>query len=290
MTDAEPGAPGKPARLGADFGTRVVSAIVMAAVVLGITWFGGWPFAILAIIGSGILLWEWGGMTGGPTTGTVLWVQCATVAGMIVSIMLPVLWIGLLPLWSVVWTAGAVLLVWLAREENREDALVGLVYISLPALALVWFRNDPSYGLVAVLFLFVVVWGTDILAYVCGRYFGGPKLWPAVSPKKTWSGAIGGTTAAVVGGVLVGAMVPDASLLRIAFVALILSIISQIGDLAESAIKRHYDIKDSSGLIPGHGGLLDRVDGLLFATFAAGLFVLVAGPAAVPGKTLLVSG
>ncbi len=280
--------PAKSPRLGADFGTRVVSAITMAAIAVSATWAGGWFFATLVIAGGAVLIWEWAGMTGGKQSGPVFWVQCTTIAAMIITVTLPAFWVGLLPLWSIVWTAGTVLLIWLVKEDGPEDAVTGLMYIALPAAGLVWLRNDPEFGLEAIFFLFIVVWGTDSLAYVSGRYFGGPKLWPAVSPKKTWSGAFGGTAAAIIGGVLLATSVPGTWWLRIAGLAFLLSVISQIGDLAESALKRHYGIKDSGSLIPGHGGLLDRVDGLLFAAFAATLFALTLGPGGAPARTLLI--
>ena len=143
-------------------------------------------------------------------------------------------------------------------------------------------------GFVAVAFLAVTVWATDIFAYVVGRMIGGPLLWPQVSPNKTWSGAVGG----VVGGVAAGTSVAYASgvdkLVAVGIVALVLSVLTQAGDLFESAVKRRFGAKDASGLIPGHGGLMDRLDGFLVAAFVALLIgMLRQGPDA-PAQGLLV--
>ena len=147
----------------------------------------------------------------------------------------------------------------------------GVVYASGLGIALVALRADPLVGMKAVFFVFAVVWGTDVAAYVAGRTFGGPKLWPAVSPNKTWSGAIGGVLAAIIFGVVAALVMGISVTLALAAVALALSIISQGGDLFESSVKRHFGVKDASHLIPGHGGLMDRVDALTFAAIAAAL-------------------
>ncbi len=291
MSDDQPNAahPAAP-RLGADFRTRVGSAIAMIIIAAAATWLGGWWFAALVMVGGSIIMWEWANMTGGQTSGFVFLTQCVTIIAMIASLMVPTFWVGLLPLWAIAWTAGTVLVMWLAKDNGPEDAVTGLMYAALPCAGLVWLRNETALGLEAVSFLFVVVWATDILAYVTGRFFGGPKLWPAVSPKKTWSGALGGTAGAVIGALCMAMAVPGTWWVRIALFGLLLSVISQFGDLAESALKRHYDIKDSSNLIPGHGGVLDRVDGLLFATFAAVVYVLVFGSVTAPATSLLIGG
>jgi phosphatidate cytidylyltransferase len=144
-------------------------------------------------------------------------------------------------------------------------------------------RSVPEFGLAIVIWTFAVVWLTDIAAYFSGRTFGGPKLMPRFSPKKTWSGAVGGATAGTLGGYAVWAMTPQASeAVGAAFVvasSLFASIVSQAGDLFESAIKRRFGTKDSSRLIPGHGGFLDRLDGYWAVLVLAGLgyFVIAAG-------------
>ena len=144
-------------------------------------------------------------------------------------------------------------------------AAVGIAYVGIPVLGLVWLRLQPAFGLAAVLFLFLAVWVTDIGAYAVGRTVGGPKLAPRISPGKTWSGLIGGVTLSGLTGAAFAAYVGEASSVRLGLVAVVLGVAAQIGDLFESALKRRSGLKDSSTIIPGHGGLLDRVDGLVAA-------------------------
>ena len=136
--------------------------------------------------------------------------------------------------------------------------------------------------------MFAVVWLSDIVAYFAGRAIGGPKLMPRISPKKTWSGAIGGTAGAVIGGVLVARYFAIAGLGSAAAVAIVLSLISQAGDLLESAVKRQFNTKDASHLIPGHGGLMDRLDGFVTAVLAAVLIGIAHGGVNAPARGLMV--
>jgi phosphatidate cytidylyltransferase len=148
-------------------------------------------------------------------------------------------------------------------------AAIGVTYAAAIGAALIILRDDPALGLKALFFVFAVVWGTDTAAYFVGRRLGGPKLWPAVSPKKTWSGAIGGAIVGVALSMLVAWIMGVPVTLSLAIVAAGLSIISQCGDLFESAVKRRFGVKDSGALIPGHGGIMDRIDALAFAVVAA---------------------
>ena len=155
-------------------------------------------------------------------------------------------------------------------------------------IAPVLLRRDARLGLAAILFLFVIVWLTDITAYFVGRAVGGPKLMPRVSPNKTWSGAVGGTAAGMAGAVIVAAQFGIAGLGAAAAVAFVLSVISQLGDLAESAIKRQFNAKDASQLIPGHGGLMDRLDGFVAAAAAGALIGIAHGGLDAPARGLMV--
>jgi phosphatidate cytidylyltransferase len=166
--------------------------------------------------------------------------------------------------------------------------LAGLCYAGVLLLAPVILRRDPALGLVAMLFLFAIVWATDIAAYFTGRALGGPKLWAAVSPNKTWSGAIGGTLGGVLAGLAVCAVAGLDLAPMLVLVALVLSIASQAGDLLESAIKRHFGAKDASHLIPGHGGLMDRLDGFLTAVLAAVMVGVLRGGIDAAAQGLLV--
>ena len=134
-----------------------------------------------------------------------------------------------------------------------------------------------SLDSIAVIFVFLVVWATDTAAYFSGRLIGGPKLAPRFSPKKTWSGAIGGASAAVVVGLMVALVAGIEGKLWAAAIAFALSVVSQFGDLGESALKRRFDVKDSGALIPGHGGIMDRVDGLVAAMVVAVIIGLLRG-------------
>jgi phosphatidate cytidylyltransferase len=177
------------------------------------------------------------------------------------------------------WGAAAVIVAWewinlVARARNRWLWFVaGGVYAAVTFVApatLRGLRPDQAYGFSAIVFLFAIVWITDIMGYAAGRAIGGRKLWPAVSPNKTWSGAIGAVAGALVAGLAVAAW-DGMALAPIAILAMILSMVAQGGDLFESAIKRRFGAKDTSDLIPGHGGLMDRLDGFIAAALAAAL-------------------
>jgi phosphatidate cytidylyltransferase len=187
--------------------------------------------------------------------------------------------------------AGGSVVLWewnrLTRGEGFGWTVAGLLYAILPMAALVWLRSDPAFGLAAVLYLFAVTWTTDIASYAVGRLIGGAKLAPRISPNKTWSGFIGGVLAAGLVGYAFALVLGGTAPARLALISLLLALACQAGDLVESAVKRHFGIKDMSHLIPGHGGVLDRVDGLLFAALLAALVALLRGPAD-PAQALLV--
>jgi phosphatidate cytidylyltransferase len=163
--------------------------------------------------------------------------------------------------------AGIAVAVSILRDRPQWDAS-GIAYAALSGFSLAFLRDGDRSGLLAILFLFAVVWATDIFAYFVGRAVGGPKLAPAISPGKTRSGALGGAAGGVIAGMLVGLFAGTGDLVRLGLVALVLSIVAQAGDLLESWVKRRHGRKDSSQLIPGHGGVMDRVDGLVAAALA----------------------
>ena len=175
----------------------------------------------------------------------------------------------------------------LSRHRIELWKSVGIAYAGLPALALVVLRSDISLGMAAVFWLLIVVWASDIAAYFAGRIIGGPKLAPVISPNKTWAGALGAVVgSALAGGLAAYVLIGTATVP--AFLAIALSIAAQAGDLFKSALKRKYGVKDLGTLIPGHGGVIDRVDGLVAAAIAAAVIgVLRAGPTAA-GQGLLV--
>ena len=181
------------------------------------------------------------------------------------------------------WALAAILVVALlgnvaarARDEVGYWSVAGIVYIALPCFALVWLRQQP-FGFETVLWVFLVVWATDSAAYLAGSVFGGPKLAPAISPSKTWVGAVAGLAAgaaATIGWAQFLGWVPVAPFLAAGFA---LAFLTQCGDLAESFLKRTFGVKDASDLIPGHGGALDRLDGMIFATLGLAAYVAWAG-------------
>jgi phosphatidate cytidylyltransferase len=198
-------------------------------------------------------------------------------AAILAPLALLMAYVGGLP-FAIFWgvAAAAVLWEWVRLVEGQLWIAVGIVYAALMVIAPVVLRADAALGFIAVVFLFAVVWSTDILGYFAGRAFGGPKLMPAVSPKKTWSGAIAGAAGAVVvAGLLAGWLGFDP--VPIGGVALALSIFSQGGDLLESWIKRRFGAKDASHIIPGHGGVMDRLDGFWAAALIAASIGLARG-------------
>jgi len=176
----------------------------------------------------------------------------------------------------------------LAPAERRTWVAGGVPYAGALGVAPIVLRSDGEAGFLAMIFLFAIVWATDIVAYFVGRGIGGPKLMPQVSPKKTWSGALGGTVAAVFAALAMAKAAALTGWFAIAMLAIILSVVAQGGDLFESFLKRRFGAKDSSHLIPGHGGLMDRLDGFVTASVVAALIGLARGGFDAPGRGLLV--
>jgi phosphatidate cytidylyltransferase len=257
---------------------RIVSGVVLAVIVLALTWTGGMPFRLLAAAIGALVFYEWSTVSD-LRRDRPLWLA----AWGVVAVILAALVAGLSG-YPMLIAAIAPPLLLLAVGQVREHgilAAIGMGYAVLPAVALALLRGGDMSGLMAILYLFAVVWGTDIFAYFVGRAVGGPKLAPSISPGKTWSGAIGGALAAMVAGWAVAYVAGHPSPLLMGLLALPLSAVSQAGDLFESGFKRRFGAKDSSQLIPGHGGVMDRVDGLVAAAVALYLAGwLLAGPAA----------
>jgi phosphatidate cytidylyltransferase len=218
-------------------------------------------------------------------------------SAVLAPLALGITWLGgvtFVIFWTVV--ASIVLWEWSMLVRKRAHALPafagwmlgGLIYAGILLLAPISLRNDAMLGLTAILFLFAIVWATDIAAYFAGRAIGGPRLWPAVSPKKTWSGALGGTLGGIAAGLIVAKIAGLVIAPMLVLVTFGLSVASQAGDLLESAIKRHFGAKDASQLIPGHGGLMDRLDGFLTAVAAAVMVGLWRGGLEGPARGLLV--
>ncbi len=180
---------------------------------------------------------------------------------------------------AVFWAAAAaaVLWEWTKLVTGLIWTMAGIGYAGIMLLAPLLLRTDNTYGFLALVLLFAIVWTTDILGYFAGRAIGGPKLLPAISPKKTWSGAIAGTLGAMIVAVLVANYFGAFNTTAIAIIALLLSIMAQLGDLLESWVKRQFGAKDASHLIPGHGGVMDRLDGFWAAALVGCVIGLLHG-------------
>ncbi|MDB5511331.1 MAG: phosphatidate cytidylyltransferase [Enterovirga sp.] len=262
------------ARTCSELELRVGSAFVLAAAALTATWAGGALFTTLLLAAALAMAAEWLLMV--RAEPRLLLIGTASI-GLLALTAARNSDVG--PLVSTALAVGiALLLAGLARGmEVRLWAAAGFAYAAIVAIVPPIVRDDPALGLVAVLWMFAVVWGTDIAAYFAGRRFGGPKLWPSVSPKKTWSGFIAGVGAAVLAGCLVITLAArlgashSFDLATTAAASALGSLASQIGDLAESAMKRHFGVKDSGRLIPGHGGVMDRLDGFVALALLMGL-------------------
>lgn len=260
---------------------RAASAVVLAIVALGAVIASPWSFAVLVIVAGCIVAWEWGKLVRGTGTDLIALVGVLTVAAIAVLVTMGRIDAALISI------PIALVAVWALSLGSRNAAwsALGIAYAALPAFALVWLRSDATLGLTAMLYLLAVSWTTDTASYAAGRLIGGPKLAPAISPKKTWSGLIVGTIAPAIVGYTTALLLKDTSGLRLALVSIAIAAFCQLGDLSESAVKRKFGTKDMSHLIPGHGGLLDRIDGLLFASLAAALIAL-RDPSS-PGRGLL---
>ncbi|WP_233256226.1 phosphatidate cytidylyltransferase [Falsiroseomonas bella] len=256
-----------------DLRKRALSAMVLGPLALACIWLGAEAFTGMMALAVALLAWEWVHLCGRRVRMLPgMAVPIAVFAAGVLAVQDHVRWA------LVVLGLGFGVAWWFAHrmaETLTQPALrlaLGVLYIGLAGIALIELRHDGWAGRANVFFLFLVVWASDIGAYMAGRMLGGPKLWPAVSPNKTWSGAAGGLAAALLIGLGVAlAFDPGARVLPVLAVAALLGVASQSGDLLESAIKRHFHVKDSSHLIPGHGGLLDRLDGLLAAAPVAAL-------------------
>jgi phosphatidate cytidylyltransferase len=271
---------------------RVASAAVLVPIAVISAFAGGWLFIAVCAIAAGVVLWEWTALVAGHADPRILVPGLAglAIAGALIGVNLAAAAAGVIAIEAVLAALAAA-----AAPPRGDDTLspivwagTGVLYAGVALLAPTLLRSDPHWGFKALLFLFAVVWITDVFAFFGGRAVGGPLLSPAVSPNKTWSGAITGLAGGVAAGVAVAYASGIGKLGIIGVMALVLSVLSQVGDLFESAVKRHFGVKDAGQLIPGHGGLMDRVDGFLFAALAALLIGIVHTGTAAPASGLLV--
>lgn len=243
---------------------RAVSAVVLAVVAIGATWAGPVSFAVLVAVIGLLLSWEWSRIVRGNSVDVLFGLHAASV---LVAVVLAASGRASAAVLTVL--GGTALMLAMAPRERAGLSSFGVTYVGMPAIAFVWLRGGDGLGLLAILFVFAIVWTTDTFAYLCGRLIGGAKLWPAVSPGKTWSGTIGGLVFAAIAGAIFAVTLVKSGPVALALVGLVLSVVAQIGDLGESALKRAFAVKNSSELIPGHGGFMDRLDGAVTAACLA---------------------
>jgi phosphatidate cytidylyltransferase len=260
---------------------RVVAALVLAPLALAIAYAGGWLWAALVTLASIGLYLEWLAVTG---QAREMRVSVPGVAALAVSGLCLIA--GRIDAALIVLLVGFVV-VTLLSPARRNWTSAGFLYAGAAEIASVLVRFDTANGFSALIFVLLVVWVTDIGGYFAGRGIGGPKLWPRVSPKKTWAGAIGGFALSL--GVAAGfASLGLGKAGPLLLLGGFLSVISQLGDLFESAVKRRFGVKDSSQIIPGHGGLLDRLDGFVAAIVMAAILGFLRSGADGVGRGLMV--
>jgi phosphatidate cytidylyltransferase len=243
----------------------------MMPVACAALWFGKpWIEALIALLAA-VMGWEWARLVGRAGTRAEGWLIGAACG-------LPVLLAGIV---SMAWGLGAAIVLAVGQQALAGSGprrplwtIAGLLWIVLASIAFLWLRERPGTGFAIAVWVVAVVWSVDVAAYAAGRTVGGPKLAPRISPNKTWSGLAGGVVAAMAAGAVVGAVLPLYPLPMMVSLSAALAVVEQMGDMAESYAKRRFGVKDSSHLIPGHGGLLDRLDGML--AVVAAVFVIVA--------------
>ncbi|MCJ9428754.1 phosphatidate cytidylyltransferase [Kordiimonas marina] len=251
---------------------RVVSALLLLPPVLGAIYFGGWWFAALLMLGGALMVIEWCQLTRVQAVALKAAAATVIVAGVVWLMTAPDMNIAVVLASLGGLAAFGVLLLRLNISSRPGWWFAGIAYVALPIASLWWVRGMDA---MLLFWIFLVVWATDVGGYFAGKGIGGPKLAPKISPKKTWAGLIGGMVLSVAASlVLHYGFGVGHNVVAFALWSALLPIWAQIGDLLESAVKRHFGVKDSGGLIPGHGGLLDRVDGLVFVAPAVVVIML----------------
>ena len=271
--------PSEAHRIGAGLWPRLLSALCFGPLVLAVFYIGP-PLSDLGLaLAGGLMMWEWLRLTGAVTGWRSQWSWLALLPALVVLCA-----VGHLPVWALLAVPlGLIVAFSLQTPAGGPTAfprlwlLAGLAYVSIPLLGLQWIRNQTESGMVLVFLLFACVWVSDSAAYFVGKTVGGPKLFPRTSPKKTWSGGIAGVLAGAVAWLIGMMLYAEGSVIVFALIGVLLSLVCVCGDYVESALKRRFGVKDSGRLIPGHGGILDRVDGLMFAAVVLAIISLLWG-------------
>jgi phosphatidate cytidylyltransferase len=293
MSGFDPARPQQAPGPGGGLAMRIASALVLAPLAFGVAYFGGPPFEVFWGIAALIVFWEWTSLTADVDRRSVLVIGLAAVVlalllvGGSVNVVEAVRELRLLAALIVI-ALGALVVGAFAPAQRRAFIAAGIPYAAAIGIAPTVLRFDADYGFLAILFLFAVVWATDIVAYFVGRAIGGAKLAPGWSPNKTWSGAVGGTLGAAVAALALAMIAGLGSPIVLTLIAVAMSVVAQVGDLFESALKRRFGAKDSGHLIPGHGGVMDRLDGFVAAATLACVLGIVHGGIEAPARGLLV--
>jgi phosphatidate cytidylyltransferase len=254
---------------------RILSALVLAPLPIAAIWFGGLFLSVLILGAAIVMAWEWGRLCSGGGIdlsasvligGVAIAVAAASQWGIAAGVLLALA--GALIVWQIALHRGIAAPLWLAA---------GSLWVALPCIILLWLVQSGNGSRGMLFWVFAVVWATDVGAYAIGRQFGGPLLAPRWSPRKTWAGLVGGVICAALAGWATAGVLRASPALPLVLISAALAIVEQFGDLAESVAKRRFGVKDSSSLIPGHGGLLDRLDGLLAVIPAVALLTLFGG-------------
>jgi phosphatidate cytidylyltransferase len=243
------------------FSTRLVSAVVFGGAIIALVYLGGLAFSAAVTVFGLLMIFEWDKLCGGSGFDALGLGHMAAI-GMITCLAA----VGMFDFaLATVFVSAAVFGVWaLIQKRSVPWPALGIIYVAVPCLSVVWLRADEPHGMLIVIWAFAIVWSTDTGAYIFGKSIGGPRLAPSISPKKTWAGLVGGTICGTIAGTGAAYASGFASLGALAAISCALTFAAHGGDLVESAVKRHFGVKDSGTLIPGHGGILDRVDGLIF--------------------------
>lgn len=259
--------------------SRVVSALVLAPLALAAVYVGPRVFAVVVVLAAFLMAHEWNVLCGGG--------RMRSSAGVLMLVLLAVAAAAAFRYFEYALLAvfGGAFLVYGGARISGHGApswiAAGAFYIGVPVVALIWLRADPELGRATVFWLLGVVWATDTGAFLAGRAVGGRRLAPVISPNKTWAGLFGGLFCAALGGVVAALWLGLQKLWLFVVLSAALALVAQAGDLAESKVKRHFGVKDSGRLIPGHGGMLDRLDGLLAVAPGLALLYLLIGGGAV---------
>ncbi len=267
-----------------DLWLRGASAAILIPAVLLDVFYGGVWFTVFAALLGVLMAQEWTNIAHNQNSAQFALHAAAVICGAVLPFEVGIS--GTL-ISILIISVFAMALAYFQNCKNPIWAYLGVPYVALPTLAFVLLRTDPVWGVWAIIWVMVIVWSADTLAYFAGRIIGGPKLAPSISPKKTWAGLCGAIVGSALASAILSAYIATQSFWPLLLLAGLFAIVEQGGDLFESSLKRHYGLKDSGRLIPGHGGVIDRVDGLTVVAICAALVGYFRGGATIPQGLLL---